>query len=289
MQNEKIHWRKTAKVCPQCNTLKSQKSFIHDFDACVSCSWEKVSQINYKQCGYCRNWKEASEIPTNQCKTCLKIVMEKHHQYKKFPKLKRNETYICIICNQKKSHLSFSRGSDINNLQCKLCVTKIKIENEGKFRCKGCESVFPKEQGHWNFKYCTRCYEKNKKWNKEKLQKLRDSDPKWQKYFKEYSKYYYWNVIHPIYKKVLNLQWQAGVAKKRRKYSRDKGFYMLNHSLFEDFRKRPGYWYQVCSDALQAIKKGEKFLYRGKLQENDVQDSFTKDPEYKKRMLTDDW
>lgn len=275
---EKVHWRKTAKVCPECHTLHSLKKFIENSEICAKCEFgELISQI-YKQCPYCRNFYKKEELVTTICTACKHIANKKNRQFKKSTKLSKNELYICNRCNCKKSYYSYARGSDINNLICKACITSEKIKAEGSFRCSGCCSVFPKEECYCN-KYCLRCYEKNKIWNREKQKQLR-KDPEWKQYFKEYSRYRYWNIFKPFYNNVLSLQWAHRIAKKR--CNNKNGFwYCLNRSLFGDLKKRPAYWMSLTNKVIQQMKTGHGFP---QINYNPLRN----DSEWRKRM-TEDW
>jgi len=53
---QKIHWRKTAKACPQCHKLKSKNCFIHDLAECAECSFDNAIWKNYQKCLYCKRW-----------------------------------------------------------------------------------------------------------------------------------------------------------------------------------------------------------------------------------------
>lgn len=259
----KIHWRKTAKTCSKCNKLRSYKQFIEGIQVCVICDFDELTQKHYQQCRYCKNWQKKGDFPKRRrkkdqdkessiCKKCLQIFRERHSLFKKAPRLKKGELYLCSGCNILKSCLSFPRGSSTTpTLLCKGCHTNARIKENGEFRCKGCGSVFSIDQIYCN-KYCNRCYEKNKEWNKYKLRELR-KDPIWAEYFKEMSRYQYYNVFKPIYNKVLALQICYGVAKKR-KVNRNGYFYILNHALFDDFRKRFQYWESLTNKVISAMK-----------------------------------
>jgi len=119
---------------------------------------------------------------------------------------------------------------------------------------------------------------KNKEWNREKQKEYR-KDPSWKDYYKQFSRHYYWNIIKPIHNKTLALQWKEGVAKKK-KIDRGSGWYMLNHQLFRDFKRRPAYWYAVCEQAIKEMKYGERMA---RVPRNPV----ANDPEWQERMRGD--
>lgn len=258
-----IHWRKTAKVCPKCNLVRSHKAFVDGIENCASCAFDELVYSGYAQCCYCKTWLKKEEFPKRRhkkdhekqnsiCSKCLQIFRERHAVFKNSPRLTKGKYYICSGCNIAKSYISYPRGSGANkSLLCRCCITNRKIREERKFRCKGCCSVFPIDQIHWN-KYCKRCYEKNKEWNKYKLRELR-KDPIWAQYFKEMQRHQYYNVFKPIYNKVLALQIANGLAKKR-KVNRNGFWYVLNHQLFQDFRKRYHHWDELTKKTINAMK-----------------------------------
>lgn len=264
-KNQKLHWRKTAKICPKCNQLRPNNQFIGDLNACTRCSFDELTQKDYAPCQYCRKWQKKEEFPKRRhkkdnekqssiCKVCLQLTRERHAIYKGSPRLKKGKRYLCSGCGISKSCHSFPRGSNPEtDLACKCCVTDRRIKEAGEFRCKGCASVFPVEQMHWN-KYCERCFLKNKQWSKLKLRELR-KDPEWAAYFKEMSRYKYYHVFKPIYNKTLVLQIANGLAKKRR-INRNGYWYVLNHQIFQDFRKRFHYWTAITEKVAKAMKKG---------------------------------
>lgn len=63
----------------------------------------------------------------------------------------------------------------------------------------------------------------------------------------------YYNVFKPIYNKVLALQIANGLAKKR-KVNRNGFWYVLNHQLFQDFRKRYHHWDELTKKTINAMK-----------------------------------
>lgn len=285
---EQIHWRKTAKACSECRVLTSAKRFIGDSTKCIKCNWDEEISKTYKKCSSCCKWMAKNKIINSYCEECKDARNKKYSIFKDRPARDEERKYVCSICKTSKHPNAYPQESDPSILHCRACLTQQKIEKEGKFRCKSCASVFPKEEGRWNYTHCIRCCEKKKKWIRERMKYLRKEDPCYRKYYKEYNKYYYYNVIAPLYNKVFNLQWTHGLVKQRKR-NFDSGFYVLNRALFEDFKNRPKYWYGVCQDAMRQMKTGAKFLHKGKLLSNDPQDPYTKDPEWIKRNSGADW
>lgn len=234
MTKEKVHWRKKAKVCPDCNKLTTEGSFYEKEGKCFSCAFGDCLSIYFKNCGYCRRWIEKDKFKTNICQDCLKLSLDRHHQNKHLPKLKKGKKYVCKQCKIEKSALSYHRGTELSNLICKVCVTENRIEKEGKFRCKMCGSVFLKEEILWS-KYCKRCFEKNKEWNRLKQREYR-KDPIYQEYARMYSRYRWHCVEKPLRNKKLCVQLVNGEIKKRNN-NRNSTFYVLNHQLFLDFKQ----------------------------------------------------
>lgn len=251
---QKVHWRKTAVVCEKCNRIRSKKYFIPELKYCASCEYDNILFEGYKKCVYCRGFIKKEYIKNTVCDECLKLFREKHAKFKKCDKLKKGERYVCLSCNLEKGNLSFPRGYDINNLKCKVCLTKNNLEIEEKFRCKHCGSAFLLSQMR-HINKCERCTEKDLKWNREKMKKLR-KDPYWKEYFRNYDKWRYWNVEKPLYNKLLTLQWQYGFAKKR-KNNRSGLWYVLNHTLFQGFRRNFNKCYLFQNRIIQFMKTGK--------------------------------
>lgn len=262
---ERQYWRKTARLCPKCHKLQSAGRFIPELDGCVQCEFDNFIWKEYKSCTYCRRFQKIEQFPkrrhkkrsaelSSHCRDCLEAARKRGAIFKNAPKLHRNNRYVCRECGISKSHFSYSRGTSPENPLCKTCITNQKIETEGKFRCRGCCSVFLKGECRIN-KYCGRCYEKNKKWNREKQKTLR-KDPKWIEYFKQFSRYYYYQIIKPIYNKTFALQWEHGLVKKRG-CPKKSTWYCLNNQLFADFKKRPLYWMEMTERVIQKMKKGK--------------------------------
>lgn len=250
---EKIHWRKMARVCPKCHKLKPAGRFICELDTCVECSFDNAIWKEYKCCIYCRKYKKAEEVPTNICKGCLQAALARHHKNKGFPKLVRGQRYVCVRCNVSKLNYAYAAKTSPQEPLCNSCISIERIAREGKFRCRRCASVFPQEEMRWNM-YCSRCQQKKKAYNLEYLKEYR-KNPRVRDYHRAYSRHYWHNIVKPIYNKTIALQWMHGYAKKR-KVNRNGYWYMLNRSLFEDFKKRPRYWYAMTSRTIETMQKG---------------------------------
>ena len=250
---EKIHWRKTAKTCSECNKVTSAKKFLPGLEKCVRCSYNDVIFSLYKECGYCRRWLEKEKIPGALCDKCKEFAMENHHKFKDKPRLPKN--VICTVCQKTKQATAFDRGDILENIVCKACKTIQRLIDEGKFRCKGCATVFAKEEIFWN-KYCQRCYEKNKIWNMEMQRKLRQN-PEYREWQRITSRWYYYNVFKPVYNKVLMLQMCHGLTKQRRT-NRNGYWHTLNHSLWKSTSGRHfKSWICETEKVLNFIKTGQ--------------------------------
>lgn len=274
-----MHWRKTAKVCQGCNEIRAASRFIPELENCVYCEAENSLFGEYKTCVYCKRLFKPESSKIKGCGVCIKRLSDKYIQTKGWAKLPRNQNHLCTQCNISKRCSAFNKQKSIDyeNLICTACTTKNKIDKEGKFRCKSCCSVFLKEECHWN-KYCPKCYEKNKTWNKLKHREYR-KDPYWQNYFKEWSRYYYWNVEKPLYNKTFALQWKYGLLKPR-KVNRSGYWFVLNRGLFNDFKRRPKYWFALTEKAIKAMRRSDASIRLERLVDNPMRNN----AEWHKRM-----
>jgi hypothetical protein len=248
---QKIHWRKTAKVCPNCNKLRSKGSWVEGFEFCAICEMDKLLQTNYKHCQICKNWFKKTEKSIDcWCDVCN---IKKKEEWKKFgrSKIKKSDTFKCNICNEIKNYQSFNRNSYETCKKCKFWQARWK---EGKRRCSSCMSWFPQEQFTIK-KYCERCRKKENEFCR--LRNKRDrNNPNHKDRFKEYCRRYYYNTFKPIYNKVLALQWTHNLIKPRRQ-NRNGFWYVLNHSLFQDVKRNFRGWLNETNKVIERLRTGK--------------------------------
>lgn len=256
----KDHWRKTAKTCPGCNKVTSIRKFLEGMEKCASCSFDDIAFAMYRLCPYCKRFFKREDPDRKLCCDCRKLHREKHKKFKNVPKLIDGKKNPCSCCKKILSPVSFLRGqNNSRDLICRSCTGKKILEEQGKFRCSGCGSVFSKEDRFWN-KYCNRCYIKNKEWGK------------------QYQRYYYHNVFKPEYNKVLMLQWVHKLTKNRR-INRNGYWHVLNHQLLgiqwkRDFKK----WYGFTTQVIEKMRTGKGRDFE------DTRHPITKDPEWQRTM-----
>jgi hypothetical protein len=250
-------WQKTGKVCPGCDKLRSARFFIAELPRCAHCSFDDEIFKSYKKCVHCLGLFKKEEMDHGEgkatCEKCLKIKREKYHEFKSKGKLDKNKKHICKVCSRALSPISFPRGSDPENLCCKHCIKLKKIEEEGCFKCANCRSVFPKEECYWN-KFCFKCCERRKKDNRERMRKLYKI-PEWKEYMNAYSRWYRCNILKVIYNKIFTLQWEWGLLKPR-KVNRNGYWYVLNRSLFHEFKTRPAKCFSIQNKIIEFMRTG---------------------------------
>jgi hypothetical protein len=258
---ERVHWRKTAKVCPQCHKLKSAGNFIPELEACHECEFDNELFKLYKRCQRCRKFQPRDNIPNAICHRCLEIEREKNHRFKGSPKLDPKSKHICTICNVSRSSYAYPKGTDPDNPKCRLCITEQRLQKEGKFRCRQCGSSFPLSERGWSkgngTYFCLRCTKKGREWTNKYCREVYRKRPEVIEFSRQYSRWKYWTKLKPIMNKTLFLQWTHGLAKPR-KLSRDRGWWVVNRAMFEDFKKRPAYWFNLTEKVIRAMKSGSE-------------------------------
>lgn len=226
--------------CLSCCKRRALKWFVGDSGECTDCNFNTILSGDYKQCRMCKNWLPELRTPS-LCEKCV-ILNEKYRENERKVRgmNKRESLHECPDCGKISSVWKWSKKSEV----CIKCNNKKKAESEGKKRCNGCR-CYRRIDSFADFVECEKCRDKRKRKRERDVQKdgFREKEAKRNHFYykknasflRQYSKYYYWNVVKPKHNCLVNLQWCLDMTKKRR-INRDGYWHMLNNTLFKGFK-----------------------------------------------------